>query len=223
MTSKKIIHKCVMMAGFIVPIQNQGTWQALSFSSIPSNKVEFSQKGLTIKVNKSASPLIYPFKKSQKFRTVNISGTLSGHFTIPKNKIQGSELFDDFQLRLGLVIPGERKLSIFERPFTKKWVKHLFSLAPPNSGISHIHFLNMVEHKKQKGQTRKHPASEFFLEEMAWLTPKSRIFNFSKTFKLPLQVAALWLSIDGDQTKQKYQVHISKIELCENICAKKIP
>lgn len=197
-----------------VPLQSKGQWQVLEYGKIPSNKVSFSSKGLTLNVDNSASPLVYPFAEEPvHVKEVQVEGTLDRLVSInPANK-QGQKGFDDFNLRVGLVILGSKTISWAKKAFSPKWVRTLFNLAPKGQGIDHIYFINAVLAPELIGQSRDHPSTEYIKEENAWLMDKTGSFSYSYKLSKSLDVGALWISIDGDDTNSKFNITINKLNL----------
>ena len=71
-----VFKNIAVAAAIIVPFDST-QWQDLKFSKIPSNKVTFSKTNLTVSVEKSASPLIFPLKKVAKLAKIEVQLGLS--------------------------------------------------------------------------------------------------------------------------------------------------
>lgn len=200
-----------------VPLSASQGWQSLTFSSIPSNKIDHSEKGLKVSVDKSASPLIYSFPKPLTIKSVSSSGQfLGGTLGIKDLKKQGLKKSDDFVYRLGLVLEGSRTLSWIERRIAPSWIKKMHSLAPKGSGVSHILFLEVAQSKELVGTKRDHYFSESLKEEIVASLNENGQFQLQHNFEKPVKVLGLWLSIDGDDTKSKFDVLIKDIQLTED-------
>ncbi len=197
----------------MVPLKSADGWQNLNFSKIPSNQVEFSEKGIKVEVKESASPLIYPLQSPKQVLGLKVKGKVS-HLIPFKNPLkQGEKGLDDCVLRVGLVILGDKKLNWASKMVAADWVKKLYSLAPEESGIDHIYFLNLVQSEALKGKERTHPLSELIKEKNEWVIQGAGEFELSADFLKAKNVVALWISIDGDDTGSQYKVDISNIEL----------
>ena len=195
-----------------IPVKANNGWLELKYSSIPANAVSFASNGLSIDIDGSASPLIYPLSKELKVHRVQVHARIEGQITGLKGKKQGQKGADDFTLRLGLVESGSKTLSVWQKSFAASWIKKLFSLAPKGSGIEKILFLNVPEDPNLRGSSRVHPLSN--LIEERFLAPANKgSIRIDYKFKTPLKTVALWLSSDGDDTKSKYRIVISKIKL----------
>lgn len=213
-TSKPSASKPINLSTLSIPLKNpsrQKEWTQIRFDNLPANKVKFSNDGLSVEVDKSASPLIFPLKNTLTVKQVRVRAQVTGGLTFTKDQKQGSKEADDFVFRLGLVKPGKKTLSFLQRAVASKWVIELFKLAPKGSGIEHIEFINVPSTSELTGSTRKHPLSDLFLETFIEPINQNGQIDFLYTFKEPIKAVAIWLSIDGDNTKSSYKIHISEI------------
>jgi hypothetical protein len=206
------IKTMICAAAFAVPLQQVDNWQLLQYSEIEPNQVNFSQQGMTVKVTGSASPIIYPLDQPRLVRRVEVSGSLSELLALDANK-QGLEGSDDFSLKIGLVVAGDKTLNGLQKLFSDNWIKTLFDLAPQGSGVENIYFLNAVQGSTMLGQQRQHPQSDLIYENNAWLLDKPGDFVMSHTLDKPRKVIAIWLSIDGDDSGSNYTTMISSLRL----------
>jgi len=63
------------------------------------------------------------------------------------------------------------------------------------------------------GRQRQHPMSELIFENNVWLLDESGDFTLNHDLESPQQVIAIWLSIDGDDTRSSYTTTIKSLEL----------
>jgi hypothetical protein len=89
----------------------------------------------------------------------------------------------------------------------------LYALAPEGSGIDRIVFLNAVQYRSQLGQQRQHPLSDLVYERNVWVLDRSGPFELHHELESPLDVVAVWLSIDGDDSRSTYSMLISSLTL----------
>ena len=191
-------------------------WHSLTYSSIAANTVTFSSDNISIKVNHSASPLIYPMTEKPLFiKEISIKGEVSQLVNIDPPEKQGEKNLDDFNLRLGLVLLGDKKPSLLEELFAPDWVKKMFELAPKDQGIEHIYFLNAVLSPSLVNKTRSHPLSEYIKEHYAWLMNKIGPFSYSHTFSKPKYTGALWIAVDGDDSQSNFILKIQEITITQ--------
>ncbi len=208
--------KALLYVALVIPTQGMDGWRTENFSRIEGNEVSATSKGVLVHVRQSASPLIYPLKSAQKVSGFKVSGEFRGLPKFSDISLQGEKGLDDYALRLGFVVPGEKRLSGIKKMFASQWVKHLYNQAPPGSGIDHVHFFDITQNPSQLGKARTHPASDLVQEEFIGLVEKPGPFSYSYTFKAPIEAVAIWISIDGDDTKSEFEVLISNLELMTN-------
>ncbi|MDH3631181.1 MAG: hypothetical protein OER98_08685 [Gammaproteobacteria bacterium] len=205
------LNTLVLAGAIALPVQYGSDWQLLKYSRLEANEVNFSRQGMAVKVDQSASPIIYPFDSPKTVTRVEVSGNLSNLLDLPST--QGQKGSDDFSLKIGLVISGDKTLNAFQRLFSAKWIRKLFDLAPEGTGVEKIYFLNAVQDESLLGRQRQHPQSELIFENNVWLLDESGDFSLIHDLQDPQQVIAIWLSIDGDDTRSSYTTTIKSLLL----------
>jgi hypothetical protein len=169
---------------------------------------------MTIEVNDSASPLVHPLPSVQWVNQVKIKAQLKQPLDY-EGSSAGARNSDDFPLRIGLVLEGNRRLNFFERMMAPKWVKALHSLDQSGSGIDCIHFLNFCDGRTPASfESRGHPLSPYLIETVVGAFQDGAIDQII-TLEEPLPVIALWISCDGDDTSSKYTVTLEELELLQ--------
>lgn len=195
-----------------VPLAQEDSWTPLSYEKRRHHVLHFSESGLRISVQQSAMPLFHRLPQSARIRSVRASGELTGNVKTTAGR-QGSKGQDDYALRIGMVLTGRTTLSWWERRRAPGWVKDLFALAPEGGGISEVRFLNIGVDSSTIGRTRRHPASQILHEEVVAVPGTNGVFNFQKTFDPPVDVCAIWISADGDDTQSAFDVTVREIVL----------
>lgn len=208
----KKIGSILLWGALIIPLDKSDSWQILKFSNLPPHQIKFNEKGLLVNVVKSSSPLIHPLPQRMEVKALKVSGEIIGRLDL-KGKTQGEKGADDFELRIGLVLQGNKNLNWAQRLVAADWIKKLHSLAPSQAGIEEILFLNAVQDKSLVSFERRHPLSDLLKEHYVWFVEKEGRFVFQHKFPHAQKTLALWLSIDGDDTRSEYQVLIDHIEL----------
>lgn len=184
-------------------------WTSLKFNKIPDNQVDFVQDQISIKVNSSASPLIYKLPQPKSISTFKIVAKLEG-----EKKIETGEFDEDSVLRVGFVALGDKKLNAFHRLISPAWVKKLFDLAPKDSGLDKIYFFNVTNRNELANRERMHPDSDLIYEKVVYVSKSAnKDIEFTHKLDRSLEVQAFWLSVDGDQTKSNFQLDIKSIEI----------
>jgi len=191
-------------------------WYSLEYRSIPANTVTFLPDHISIKVSNSASPLIYPMTENPaSIKEISIKGEVSQLVNINPPEQQGDKKLDDFNLRLGLVLLGNKKPGWFEKLLAPEWVKKMFELAPKEQGIDYIHFLNAVLSPSLLNTTRTHPLSEYIKEHYVWLMNEIGLFSYSHAFLKPQHTGALWIAADGDNSQSEFILKIQQINVIQ--------
>ncbi len=195
-----------------VPLNDQSRWHELRYGKIPPHTLQFSESGLEISVRRSAMPLLCPLPQPVRVNSIHVKGRIAGGIEVTPEK-QGKKGYDDYSLRVGLVEPGAATLTARERRAAADWVKALFDLAPAGRGIAKVHFLNLGVDSSEIGRTRQHPMSKLLEQEIVAAPRSDGSFEFARHFNLPMEVCAIWISADGDDTKSSFQTVINQIEL----------
>lgn len=203
----------MVSAAFALPVQSSESWHRLEYSSIPANTVSFAAHEMQIAVNKSASPLIYALPKPLKVTGVRFHGFFDGLVQLTDSARQGEKKFDDYVLRIGLVVAGEKRLNALQKLFAPAWIKRVYENVPPSAGLDSIQFFNFTQNQAQLGQSRFHPSSELIRESFVALAKSSGAVEFTHQITPAQTVVAIWLSSDGDDTGSQFKVRIQKLEL----------
>ena len=195
-----------------IPLTSPTGWQNLKFSRIPPNEIRFSPLGLEVAVNKSSSPLVFPLAMRKRIKSFTAKLEIDGNLNP-----SGEKWPEDAYLRVGLVVPGSRKLGRMESLFSPGWIKTLFKLAPPDVGIEKIYFYNLVRDASFIGQKRSVPRAEGLIEEyiVAQRPVGQKSVDFHYSLPVPVSVLALWLSLDGDDTGSNFKVRLTSLEIFE--------
>lgn len=197
---------------FVVPLTSDQGWQVLEYRGIPAHNVRFSEAGLAIQVTRSAAPVIYRLPASMTVRSVEARGRIDGTLNVSASQ-QGQPGFDDFALRVGLVESGPRRPGFMQRRLAPEWMRTLFSLAPPGTGVSRVHFFNLAVGSAQVGNRRSHPSSDLLYERVIAVPQTDGRFDWRAELDAPTQVIAIWLASDGDDTQSTFVATIDRIEL----------
>ena len=186
-------------------------WQQLSYNNIPANEIQFSDNRLTIQVDSSASPLIYPFSQPRHIQLLSMNLSVDGYLNLQEQR-QGEGNSDDFIFRIGVVYEGDKRLNAFQKAFAPDWIQTLFRLAPENTGVGYIHFFNVYSDDRLSLSQRIHPASELIAENFQIKRSDGQmLLEFQP--ETDQKVLALWISSDGDDTASNYQIELSNLSV----------
>lgn len=200
-------------SAFIVPFILSSAWHVGNYSKITPNRVAFTDMKLFIEVKSSASPLIYSFGSTKRISGFKISGEFKGLPRMADYSLQGQKGYDDYPLRVGFIIKGDRKLNYLSRLISPDWLKKLYESIPEEKGIDRVEFFNVTQNKNELLKNRLHPNSSFIHETFFAFVKDSSRFEYSFQFKDAMDVEAVWISSDGDDTKSNFEVDIDEIVL----------
>lgn len=185
-------------------------WHKVKYSKIKPNKDKNTNEALLISVNKSSSALVYKFDKPKKVKSLTVALKLIGKLNY-KNKTPGEKEAEDFPIRIGLILSGDKQLNFFQRAIAPKWLIKLNDLGKKSGGFDKIYSLIFYD-KKPKFDYREHPLSKYFQEKVATqLTDKG--IEYTHNYKKPMKAIGLWISADGDDTNSSFEVEIKKLDL----------
>ena len=189
-------------------------WKIVRSKNVSPNETTREEDGLHVRVRHSADLLTYCLSEETQVRRILVRGSVTGLPVIPEGREQGDEKADDFAIRFGLVVSGERRLSRRERLFASELVKRLSELAPKSQGIDHALFLNLANDPPPEWRRRIHPIGKGIIRErIACVRSDPGKFTIDVQFDKPLRVLALCIVSDGDHTKSTYQVTVREIQL----------
>lgn len=194
----------------VIPLTAPDAWLSVPYSGIKPNELAFTPHGLTIRVDSSSSPLFHLLGGRMRVAGLTAEGTLSGLPKIPEGAEEGVGKYDDFALRIGLVVEGSHTLSFFEKLFAPGWIKRLAELAPEGHGFDHVELLALSQ-QKEPGTRRVHPMTKYIQEEVAAKVTAPGPFKIDHDYKEPLDAFALWVHADGDDTHSAFEVTLKSV------------
>ncbi len=183
-------------------------WVGLAFNRIPKNRLEFAAGEIRVTVDKSAGPLVHKLEAPVRVNGFKVKGELKG-----LKKKEAGEFDEDSVLRIGLVAVGDKRLNAVKRVFAADWVKKLFALAPAGTGLDKIYFFNLTDRAELVGRTRPHPKSELLVERVFKAVAAEGPFEAEYQLETPIETAALWLSVDGDDTGSQFELKLRQISI----------
>lgn len=207
MTSFSLFKRHLLAAALVIPTDQINLWNQLQYGKIPAHQFFVENKELVIQVKASASPLVYVLPKVQLVSGFQVELAIDGQMNPQKTGFE-----EDSYLRFGLVATGDKKLNAFQKALAPDWIKKLFALSPKGYGLDKIYFFNLGHDPALIHQSRNHPQSELIFEKIVQTRKKDqKIFEYQ--LEKPISTAALWLSVDGDDTKSNYTLRIKNIKI----------
>ena len=197
-------------ATVVVPLERAEGWIEWGYRGRPNHTVTHSPSGLTVNVARSAGGLAYRLSAPAVVRRIRATGRIDGALAVDPAR-QGLEGHDDFALRVGLVVRGEKRLGFFERRLAPAWVRNLHDLAPRGTGISHVHFFNVGAPGADLGRERTHPLNELLRETVATALRGDGSFDLEVTPAETAETLGIWLGTDGDDTRSTFTVRLTSL------------
>lgn len=199
----------VALVAFALPLSPNKEWVELKFNKIPPNSVKFQDGLIQVEVKSSASPLVFKLPQELKVKSFSFDLQVDGKMKQAAN----STFEEDAFFRLGLVAVGTKTLGRMQKMIAADWVKKLFDLSPPGSGIDKIYFFNVASDEKFKGQQRIHPKSDLMSEQVIGVATGALMTHYKYELPSALPTVALWISIDGDDSQSDFQVKLKNLTL----------
>lgn len=196
----------------VLPLTSDQGWHMVAFRGLPAHEVRFGGDGLTVRVDRSASAIVYPLASVTPVHFLRASGRVRGTLDVSADR-QGERGFDDYALRVGLVEAGGRPPGFFQRRFAPEWLRMLLDMAPRGIGIASVRFFNLGTAPAQIGQSRRHPLSDLLHERVVAAADADGRFEIDVRLEAPVETMAVWINVDGDDTGSRFTVTIEHLAL----------
>jgi hypothetical protein len=197
---------------FDVALSTPDGWIDWGYGSLPRHQISRSAEGLRVGVNQSAGAIAYRLPAPRLVWSVRAAGRVDGHLTV-SGDTQGQPGHDDYALRLGLVVKGDKRLGFFQRRFVPGWVRQLHDLAPAGAGISRVQFFAIGADASTVGRARQHPLHELLHEKVVAVLAPDGTFELSVPLDQPLETLGIWISTDGDDTASTFTLRLTSLTL----------
>lgn len=207
------LHHALLSAFILIPGVPLSDWHIERYAHIPENTVSISASGMKVSVRESAGPIVYAFHEVRQINGFRIRGSFSA---LPK--ISGADsgnegIVDDFPLRVGFVVAGDKHLGFFQRLTAPDWVKHLYASAPAGIGLDRVQFYTLSLRPELVGRSRIHPDSDLVHETFFAAVSTPGPFHYDYRLPKALNAVAVWIAMDGDDTHSDYDVTLTDLEI----------
>jgi len=195
----------------IIPLQEEN-FEHIEFSRIKSNHHLFHDQQLQINVDGSASFLMQAFSHIRQVHHVIFEWSSDGVPQIKNAEHEEQRQGDDAVFKLGLLL---KTADAFPNPFLPPWMKRVETLLNfPSENMIYL----VVEAKHSTGERWANPynkrATMVSIASTNVSTDNKRDWKqASYRFDVPVDVVALWLMSDGDNTNSNFTVHIKNIRM----------
>lgn len=190
-----------------VPMEQEG-WYSVPFKKVKPNEVQFAGDSIEVSVDASASPLVFRLDGPMPIVGFRVAGIYSGQ----KNK-ERSRYDDDSILRVGLVGVGKKRLMGVASYLSAAWIKLLYAMTPPESGLDKLYFFSLTNRAQLVGKTNRVLKTDLVQDVVLQKIEDNGEYLFTHTFDEPIEASALWLSVDGEKTRSKFKNTLNEIVL----------
>ncbi len=190
-----------------LPLQ-AGVFEHIQFAKITANKYVFNDDELTIEVDNSASFLMMPFDKVRTIEKVTFKWRSQGELKTRNAHHEKHRDGDDAYLKLGLLLKTD---AAWPNPFAPKWLKRVEKLLKYPSE----RMINLVAGAKHKpGEHWVGPYNKRIKMISVYSVADDSGWQLaSYQFDEPVEVVALWVMADGDNTNSNFMTKVKDIKL----------
>ncbi len=187
-------------------------FEHIAFKRIKANQHNYKNQQLQIDVDKSASFLMMPFDRVRKITRVSFEWRSEGVPQIKNAQHEAQRAGDDAVFKLGLLLnTGERSIN----PFLPSWMKRVETLLKfPSENMVYL----VADARHAAGEQWANPYNKRVTmiamglanagsgDQQGWQQVHYR-------FETPVNVVALWLMSDGDNTDSRFTAYIKNIAI----------
>ncbi len=194
------------VSGFI-PLQ-ENAFEHIQFKRIEASNYKFENGQLVISVNSSASLLMKPFSDVREIKTISLEWKSDKKPAVKDSDHEKIRSGDDAVFKVGLLLKADSKAF---KPFIPSWMKRVDELlAYPSEEMLYM----VVDSRHAEGERWENPYNERVtmialyngVSEDGWQ-------KASYQFDVPVNVVAIWLMSDGDNTGSSFVAQIKNIEI----------
>ncbi len=187
-------------------------FEHIVFKRIKANHHDYQNQQLQIEVDGSASFLMKPFDHVRQISHVSFEWRSDGRPQIKNAQHEEQRAGDDAVFKLGLLLKTDDALpSPLPNPFLPSWMKRVDELLKfPSENM--IYLVVDAKHAANVQWTNPYNrrvtmiAIDSFNDKQGW-------WQSSYDFEVPVNVVALWLMSDGDNTDSRFTAYIKNIKI----------
>ena len=182
-------------------------WHHITFDGIPPTGYRQDGAGLRMEVARSASFLLQAFPAARPVRHVSFDWRSEGELKIADAATEQTKAGDDAHLKVALLLAGDAPLVPF---FAPAWIKAVRDdLKQPTD-----HMVELVAGAKAPGGAKwPSPYSSSITMLAVASTPSGGWQHADVTFPQGLEVVAVWLMADGDNSGSTFTTWVKALEL----------
>lgn len=188
-----------------IPIQAD-TFEHIQFKKIKSNSHTFENGVLRVDVESSASFLMLPFDTVKEISQLSFEWRSEGMPEIDDIKHESTRQGDDAVAKIGLLLKADSESFSL---FAPSWLKRVRELMHyPSENMVYL----VANAKHAVGDDWINPYNErIAMVPIASLAEEGGWQQASHQLERPLEVVAIWVMADGDNTKSHFTSYIKNI------------
>lgn len=190
-----------------IPLRSE-LFEHIRFGKIKANQFDFTQDELHIAVNDSSSFLMLPFDKVKMINGVRFKWRTKGEMLIRDAEHESNKDGDDATFKLGLLLKTDNESFSF---FAPSWLKKVRDqLKYPSEDMIDL----IANAKHASGEQWFSPYNDrVTMISVKSMADKDGWWLADHGFEKPVEVVAIWLMADGDNTHSKFITRVKNIVL----------
>lgn len=184
------------------------SFEHIEFGRIPANTVNVDADTITLDVMKSASFLMHSFDDVLNVKQVSMSWKSDGKPAVPNAIKEQQKGGDDAVVKLGLLLRADKKPF---KPFLPAWMEKVeASLKYPSTEMIYA----VADSKHNSGERWVSPYNDrVTMVSMQDGMSDDGWYHSKLVFEQPVEVVAVWLMSDGDDTQSSFTTQVRVIQL----------
>jgi len=191
----------------VISLQSKN-FEHIAFSRIKPNQHSFRNQQLQINVNESASFLMQSFNHVKSVKHISFEWRSDGLPNIKNAQNEEQKQGDDAVFKLGLLLKTDESML---NPFIPKWMKRVETLLNfPSEEMIYL----VANAKHAIGKQWVNPYNKrVTMISIGSVDKKQNWKTAHYEFNLPVNVVAIWLMADGDNTHSRFTAYIKNIKI----------
>lgn len=183
-------------------------FEHIEFRRIKPSRYSFRNQQLRVEVNDSASLLMQAFDTERQINRISFEWRGEGEPQIKNSQHEEKRQGDDAVFKLGILLKAGDSLP---NPFLPSWMKRVEKLLKfPSENMIYL----VVNAKHAVGEKWVNPYNKrVTMIAVDSIENKQGWQQSSYRFEQPVNVVALWLMSDGDNTNSSFTAHIKNIRI----------
>ena len=183
-------------------------YKHITFEDIPQTKYSAAGAAMRMEVKKSSSFMLQPFSAKKKVSRLKFMWKSTGNLQVKSAEQEKEKDGDDSRLRIGLVLAGDAPTVPF---FAPAWIKAIRdTMKLPSDKMVYL----TMGAKNKPGTVWESPYSDSMeLRALASKPEKDGWNAVDHKLAKPLDVVALWIMADGDNTESSFVTELKDLNI----------